>query len=144
MSFNNLLNILKSNGYKITEQRKSILKVLSDNNDKLISVETILDKSKELYDKTNMSTIYRNLEILEKLNLIYKVVSENGCTLYKLICSNEHHHHIICKDCGKTEVIEFCPISTLKKLSKDKNFNLTDHKIELYGYCNDCYMLKNK
>lgn len=138
MSLNDLLDILKCNGYKITEQRKTILQVLASNTNNLISVENILSKSKEIYNKTNMSTVYRNLEVLEKLNLVYKVITENGTTLYKLICSDKHHHHIICKKCGKTEVIDFCPINTFKKLSKDRNFNLTDHKLELYGYCMDC------
>ncbi|WP_432404076.1 Fur family transcriptional regulator [Wukongibacter sp. M2B1] len=143
MKLNYLLDKLKSNGYKITEQRKTILQVLTSNNKNLISVENLLDKSKEIYPKTNMSTVYRNLEILEKLSLVYKVVTENGITLYKLVCSNEHHHHIICKKCGRTEAIEFCPINTLEKISKDKNFDLTDHKLELYGYCIDCQSSKN-
>ncbi|MFZ7102848.1 MAG: Fur family transcriptional regulator [Peptococcaceae bacterium] len=144
MELNDLLDILKSHGYKITEQRKTILQVLAAHNQNLIPVEILLNKSKEIYPKTNMSTVYRNLEILEKLNLIYKVNTENNTTLYKLICSAEHHHHhLICKQCGKTEAIDFCPINTLKKLSRDKNFNLTDHKIELYGYCRDCEAAKN-
>lgn len=144
MKLDNLLNILKIDGYRITEQRKAILEVLVLNNNNLISVEDIHDKSKKIYPKTNMSTVYRNLEILKELNVIYAVFAENGTTLYKLICSSEHHHHhIICKNCGKTEVINFCPLDTFKKLSKDKNFNLTDHKIELYGYCIDCQKLKD-
>lgn len=143
MKLNDFLEILKSKGYKITEQRKAILQVLTTSKNNLISVENILTKSKKIYPKTNMSTVYRNLEILENLNLIYKVIPENGIALYKLICSDEHHHHIICKQCGKTEAIEFCPLNILKKLSKEKNFNLTDHKLELYGYCTDCEKLKN-
>ncbi|MBF8984244.1 transcriptional repressor [Lutibacter sp. B2] len=138
MNLNVLLNKLKANGYKTTEQRKVILQVLVSNDQNLISVETILSKSKEMNPKTNMSTVYRNLEILEKLDLLYKVIAENGMTLYKLACSDKHHHHLICKGCGKTEVIDFCPLKSLIQLSKEKNFNLTEHKLELYGYCKDC------
>jgi len=139
MKLDDLIEKLESNNYRITEQRKAILKVLAENNESFISVESLIQKSKELYQKTNISTVYRNLEVLEGLGLIYKVINENSVTLYKLICTDEHHHHhIICKQCGKTDVIDFCPINTLKQLSKDKNFNLTDHKLELYGYCMKC------
>ena len=132
MKLNDLLDTLKSNGYKITEQRKTILQVLAANNTNLISVENLLNKSKEIYHKTNMSTVYRNIEILEKLNLVYKVMTEDGINLYKLVCCDEHHHHIICKQCGKTEIIEFCPMDIFKKLSKDKNFSLTIMKITIW------------
>ena len=70
MKLNDLLDMLKSNGYRITEQRKAIAQVLASNHDNLISVENLFNKSKEFYSKTNMSTAYRNLEILENLNLV--------------------------------------------------------------------------
>jgi Fe2+ or Zn2+ uptake regulation protein len=138
-----LLESLKSNGYKITEQRKSIIQVLTSYNNKFISVETLFNESKKIYSKTNMSTVYRNLEILENLNLIHKILTKEGISLYQLISTTTHHHHIICKRCGKTEVIDFCPISSFEKLSKNKNFTLTDHKFELYGYCFNCENLKD-
>ncbi|MCT4564429.1 MAG: transcriptional repressor [Maledivibacter sp.] len=144
MELTYIIDKLKSNGYKVTAQRKAILQVLSSNQSNLISVENLFNKSKEIYPKTNMSTVYRNLEILEKLDLVYKFTGEDGIALYKLVCAKKHHHHIICKGCGKTEVIDFCPMNTFEQLSKDKNFRLTDHKLELYGYCNDCQKSKNK
>ncbi|SKC81177.1 zinc uptake regulator, Fur family [Maledivibacter halophilus] len=144
MKLENIMDKLKSNGYKITEQRKAILEVLSLNHNNLISVEYLFDESKKIYSKTNMSTVYRNLEVLENLNLLYKFITDEGTALYKLRCCDKHHHHIICKNCGRTEIIEFCPINTLIELSKDKKFDLTDHKLELYGYCIDCQNSKDK
>jgi len=139
MNLTEIITILKNHNYKITEQRRAILQILSEHNHHgLLSVERLYQETLKLYPKTNMSTVYRNLEILESLDLLYKIVNDNGATSYKLICCNEHHHHIICNHCGKTEVIDFCPIDTLKLLAKEKKFQLTAHKIELYGYCQDC------
>ncbi len=140
MNYEDILKVLRKSEYKITPQRKSIIQVLIENNTSLISIETLFMRTKELYGKTNISTIYRNLEILENLNLIYKVIDE-GTSLYKLNCShNGHHHHLICKNCGKTETIDFCPMETLQQLSKEKEFNLEDHKLELYGTCKKCQL----
>ncbi len=139
MNLTEIITILKNHNYKITEQRRAILQILSNHNHHgLLSVERLYQETLKLYPKTNMSTVYRNLEILESLDLLYKIVNDNGATSYKLICCNEHHHHIICNNCGKTEVIDFCPIDTLKLLANEKHFQLTAHKIELYGYCHEC------
>lgn len=138
MNVEELISILKKHNYKITDSRRAIMTALVQHNQGLLTVDELYSASKFLSPKTNMSTIYRNIEILEELNLLYKIVNDNGTTSYKLICCDEHHHHIICTRCGKTEVIDFCPMETLEQLSKEKNFHLTGHKIELYGYCDKC------
>jgi len=131
---------LKQHGYKITPQRNAILNVLQNSKNNLISVENILKETKTLYSKTNMSTVYRNLEMLENIALVHKLITEDGLSLYKLNCTDEHHHHIICKNCGKTDVINYCPMEHLKDETIKKSFKLTDHKLELYGYCKDCHI----
>lgn len=138
MDFDEIVSILRENGYKITPQRKAIILTLINRHSSLLSADDLYHHAKKLYEKTNRSTIYRNLEILESLNLLYNI-SDNGISLYKLTCiPYEHHHHLICKSCGKIESIDYCPMDVLQKLSKEKQFHLTDHKLELYGQCKKC------
>lgn len=138
MKYEDIVRALKKSNYKITPQRKAIIQVLIENSTSLLSIETLYERTRQLYGKTNLSTIYRNLEILENLDLICKIADE-GTSLYKLNCIHEgHHHHLICKNCGKAEIINFCPLETLQELSKEKDFNLEDHKLELYGTCKKC------
>lgn len=138
MDMNQLIEVYKANNYKITEQRKAILEVMIDRHDSLLLVDTIYTETKKLYPKTNMSTIYRNLEILESLNLLHKTVNSSGAMLYKLICCEHHHHHLVCDNCGKTEIIDYCPIEEFKTIASQKGFELTDHKLELFGLCKNC------
>lgn len=139
MNYNDIIMLLKSNGYKITSQRKSIINALVLNNSNLVTADLLLTKTKDTNDKINITTIYRNLEILEKLNLLYKLNGDDGVSIYKLNCESQtHHHHIICQKCGRTEAIDFCPLDSLKELSNEKHFVLTDHKLELYGHCDKC------
>ncbi|MDI3533828.1 MAG: Fur family transcriptional regulator, ferric uptake regulator [Thermosediminibacterales bacterium] len=128
---------IKLNGYKITPQRKAILKVLLNHKGHFLSAEKIHQNTCKTHPKLNITTIYRNLEILVNINLVHKIQGDEGC-LYSIISNKTHHHHIICKGCGKTEIIDFCPIQKFIDLIKDKNFTLTEHKIELYGYCQKC------
>ena len=135
----NLIEELKINGYKVTKQRKAILECLVLNHDNMLSVENIVNQLKEANYKIDTSTVYRNLEILKELEILCIASGDDGVSLYKLISSsNYHHHHLICKNCGKTEYIYFCPLDAFEEIAKEKNFDLTDHKIELYGYCDKC------
>ena len=129
---------LKNKGYKLTKQRNSIIEVLIENIGKFLSVEDIYLKCKDKYPKTNLSTVYRNLEILEDINLVHKTNITGASASYEIVCNDCHHHHVICKTCGKTEVIDFCPIQEFTSKVAEDGFLVTDHKIELYGYCKNC------
>jgi Fe2+ or Zn2+ uptake regulation protein len=138
MDISHVKNKLRENGYKLTNQRKAIIEVLFEHRGKFLTAEEIYTKTKEKYSQTNFSTVYRNLDILECTDIIHKTNITEGASIYELSCNDEHHHHIICKGCGKTEAIEFCPFDEIFNKVETKNFTLTEHRFELYGYCNDC------
>lgn len=130
---------LKDNGYKLTNQRKAIIEVLFENQNHLISAEDIFLECKKKGIQTNFSTVYRNLEVLENTGIVSKTNITGSSSSYELSCLGSHHHHLICKICGKVDVIDFCPMAdALKCTLDDKDFTLTDHKFELYGYCKNC------
>lgn len=129
---------LKDNGYKLTNQRKAIIEVLVEHKGKFLTAEEIYTKSKKIYPQTNFSTVYRNLEIMESTYIIHKTNISDGASIYELSNTDEHHHHVICKSCGKTEEIDFCPLKDIFSKVNSKSFRLTDHRFELYGFCNEC------
>lgn len=133
---------LKENGYKLTNQRKAMIEVLLENMGHFLSAEDIYLKSREKFSQTNFSTVYRNLEILEGCGILHKTSIKDGASIYELTCSENHHHHIICKGCGKTEVIDFCPLASVKEQLGSNDFTLIEHKFELYGYCKNCHKKK--
>lgn len=129
---------LKEKGYKLTKQRKSIIEVLIENTGKLLSVEDIYAKCKLKYPMTNLSTVYRNMEIFELINLVHKTSIDGSSASYEITCNELHHHHLICKNCGKTETIDYCPLNEITSKINDNGFVVTDHKLEIYGYCSAC------
>lgn len=133
-----IIKTLKEKGYRCTNQREAILDVLLNNENHFISAEEIYNKTKKIYPTTNFSTVYRNLEILDNLGIIHRTNADGKKAMYEIICEDSHHHHIICKGCGKTEVVDFCPYINIKEKLSNEGFILTDHKFELYGYCEKC------
>jgi Fur family zinc uptake transcriptional regulator/Fur family ferric uptake transcriptional regulator len=134
---------LKEKGYKLTEQRRSIIEVFNENPGHHTAQE-IFDLVKGKSRGINFSTIYRNLELLCTLEIINKLYIESGISHYEL-CGIAHHHHIICKGCGETREMDICPYAGLEEEQLSAmGFKATDHKFEIYGYCSKCRALKGK
>ena len=130
---------LKEKGCRMTPQREIIIGLLNDHQHELVSVDTLLKEAKKNNPAINATTIYRNLELFDDLSLIYTQNGKDGSKLYKLVCHTAHHHHIICKSCGKMLPIDYCPVAPqLVALVEEKGFTLEDHHLELYGLCKEC------
>ncbi len=132
------LEKLRDEGYKLSAKRKIVLNLLEQNSDQFLSVDKMYDLLKEDAHSINLSTIYRNLEVLNGLGLVHKVISLDGKTLYGLKRDLAHHHHIICEKCGKTSKIDYCPKENYTKLASELGYTLTEHRIELFGICSNC------
>jgi Fe2+ or Zn2+ uptake regulation protein len=130
--------ILRENDLKVTPQRKAIIAALI-NADTVMSPQELFQEVLKILPGTNFSTIYRNLDKLLSHKIICKVLSEKGVVMYELKRKDGHHHHIICKGCGKALAVDFCPLDNeiLEELN-NKGFTLTEHRFEVYGYCKEC------
>lgn len=135
----NLELTLREKGYKLTEQRRIIIRAFLGSPGHHTAQE-IFDMVRENCKDINFSTIYRNLEMLCRLDIINKLQIESGISHYELN-GLSHHHHIICKKCGETKEIDVCPYASLEdEQLKSLGFKATDHKFEIYGYCSKCSM----
>ena len=131
-------DILKNNGLKNTNHRCAILKIL-DNCTQPLSARQLFLKLKANEINVDISTVYRNLDLLTEKNIVLKLnlLDENE-VLYELN-NMEHKHYLICQACNKIKSINFCPLGNYKKELESKNdFTIIDHEINIYGYCSKC------
>ncbi len=136
---NKFINKLRSNNYKLTEQRKDILKVLINNKKRHFTAENLHEQVLEINPDLGLATIYRNLELFCDLNFIHELDFASDRKFYELLESRQHHHHMICIDCDK--IIEFNDEDLEdfeKKLEREYNFVPVNHFIKFYGYCQEC------
>jgi len=128
-------------GYKLTRQRQQVLEVLSELDEGFISCG---EAHKLLNNKsygTGLSTVYRTFSILEEAGVLYKVNTDNGCTMYRFdkFAGSRNNMQLICTKCGHViegdeELIRIIS----DKILAEKNFMVRDKKIKLYGYCQNC------
>jgi len=85
------------------------------------------------------STVYRILDRLLEIGEISPVTMIGDTAKYYETISTEHRHSVICLSCQERVYIHICPVEILEKqLLEQYSFMVTDHKIELYGYCKKC------
>jgi len=133
--------ILKEEGYKLTTQRQAILDVICENHEKHLNPEEIYDIVKLKYPDIGIATVYRTLQLLEKLNIIYRVNFDDGYNRYELnyASENHHHHHLICLNCGKVIEVKLDLLEALEnEIEKEYAFKILDHNLKFFGYCSDC------
>jgi len=133
---NDFTHLLKDKGLKVTHARLLIIDVFSDDC-KPINAEHIFIKLKP--KNINRVTIYRTLASFDKTEIIKKVDLRMDSTYYEL--AGNHHHHIVCTNCGKTEGFESCSIDQVSKmvLRKSPLFStISQHSLELFGICKPC------
>lgn len=130
---------LKNQGYKITAQRRIIIKAFVDAKNHLLSAEKVYAWIKEHEKSIDLSTIYRNIELMMNIGVLKKISLDNHVDQYKLSVTNEHHHHIVCVSCGKSEIFKECPVYHIEKTVLNKiGFTPIEHKLEILGYCKKC------
>ena len=128
---------MNKKGCKNTRGRKAVVEALERAKTPL-SAEEIYFNIKESGTSINLSTVYRNLELMEKSGFIDKTVMNDNKSRFELI-GDEHRHHLICTDCSRMVPIDTCPLVEYEKdIKRETEFDITGHQLILYGICPDC------
>jgi len=127
--------------------RQVILEVLS-NTEEHLSAEEIYLLIHKVYPNIGLTTVYRTLDLLVDMGLVFKFDFGDKRARYELSqgpASKKHHHHLICTKCGR--IIDYTDFideerellqRTEAGLSEKYNFKVTSHLIQFYGLCDEC------
>jgi Fur family transcriptional regulator, ferric uptake regulator len=127
--------LLKDSGSSITSPRLEVFGVLENAHSPLMPSEIFARLQKEF----NLSSVYRNLDLLEKIGAI-KSVSLGFKKKYEIgEIFRAHHHHAVCEKCKKSFAIEEERIERLiEDISKEIRFVPSSHNFEINGICKKC------
>lgn len=128
-------------GMKWTRQRKDVYEVLTKATEPLSAVQ-IYQHLEELAGQPGyaVSTIYRILAAFEEHDLIIKSSWMGDDTLLYELNRGEHTHYAVCLGCHKRVPLQQCPFAYMHPHlpQTQGDFEITGHKLELYGYCKAC------
>ncbi len=98
-------------------------------------IHSILKKGRA---KVSLSTVYRTLDLLQAKGEASSRVDERGEATY-VVCAPTHHHHAICRTCGKVEELACEALERIAgELRSHHGFELDDHEMEFFGRCAVC------
>ena len=85
-----------------------------------------------------LATVYRALADLAASTEADSLQSKDGELLYRA-CGTSHHHHLICRSCGKTVEIEADKVEKwADEMAKTHGFTSPSHTIDIFGLCSAC------
>lgn len=120
-----------------TRQRAAV-KDLLDAQDGFRSAQQIHDLLRGSGEQVGLTTVYRCLQALATSGEVDLLVNDDGETVYRK-CGAEHHHHLVCRTCGRTVEIAGPAVETWAgQVAKQHGFTDVSHTLELFGTCGSC------
>lgn len=119
-------------GMRMTDQRRTIARVLSDAEDHP-DVEEVYRRASAVDARISISTVYRTVKLFEDAGILERHDFRDGRSRYEP-AGDEHHDHLI--DLRSGEVIEFRneEIEKLQRfVARELGYRLVDHRLELYA-----------
>lgn len=134
---------LSEKGYKMTPQRKEILRIFVEHQDiHHMSAEDVYSILREKDSEIGLATVYRALDLLSELGILVQIDFGDGCARYELNTADpkvHHHHHLICVKCKKVIEFEEDLLDDLEEnIARKSGFKILNHEVKFFGYCKNC------
>lgn len=128
--------LLQRAGIKATVQRTAVLDALRARH----APQSVADIAKTL-PRVDQVTIYRSLELFVRAGIATEVSLQNERAYFEYRDASHHHHHLVCRSCGRIEDVEMCGLDAMSKaiVRQSRQFrSISSHSLEFFGLCVQC------
>ena len=120
-----------------TRQRSAVDTILADRDD-FRTAQEIHDDLRRLGERVGLTTVYRTLQAMTEAGELDALRTAEGETAYRR-CSTGHHHHLVCRSCGRTVEVSGPAVETwANAVAEQHNFRDVSHDLEIFGTCSSC------
>jgi Fur family ferric uptake transcriptional regulator len=126
-------------GYQQGGARRAVVDLLGRQNC-CMSAQEIFDALRRARRPVGIASVYRALETLADLRLVKRVDAGDGIARYEpLLPDGDHHHHLVCRDCGKVEAFSDARLErAIDKIAGGLGYSVDEHEVVLTGACAEC------
>lgn len=122
---------------RTTRQRAAVAAVL-DELDEFRSAQDLHAMLRQRGEGIGLSTVYRTLQALSDAGEIDVLRTRDGESVYRR-CSSGHHHHLVCRSCGRTVEVEGPAVERWAvRVAIEHGFTDITHTLEVFGTCSSC------
>ena len=132
---------LRRANQRLTPNREALLEVLARTGNGPVTIPEIRAVRPDLA----VSSVYRNLVVLEQADVVHRVVARGDFAYYELVEElTEHHHHVVCSNCGSVEDVPASPTieqsvrDAARQIARRTGFKTERHRLDLFGLCQRC------
>ena len=127
---------LRDAGLRATRQRETVLAALRGRAD-AITAQDLHAELRAGGEPVGLTTVYRTLSSLADAGLL-DAFPRDGEQAFRL-CSDDHHHHLICERCDRVEEITADEVERwVEGVASRRGFQVTGHRADIFGVCADC------
>jgi Fur family ferric uptake transcriptional regulator len=120
-----------------TRQRVAVDEILAERPE-FRSAQEIHDELRHRGDRVGLTTVYRTLQAMTDAGELDAIRTVDGETAYRR-CSTGHHHHLVCRACGRTVEVSGPAVEKWANAVAEQNgFREVSHDLEIFGTCDRC------
>lgn len=125
----------------MTARRDAVRRMLS-RSDGFRSAQDIYADLRTDGSKIGLTTVYRALQALSEAGEVDVLRTDDGEQVFRACRSDEHHHHLVCRHCGRTVEVEGPAVERWAEAVGDEHgFVEITHTVEVFGTCAGCARL---
>ncbi|MGK9272265.1 transcriptional repressor [Williamsia muralis] len=125
-------------GVRSTRQRSAIAELLSGS-EEFRSAQDLHDQLKASGQSIGLTTVYRNLQALADAGQVDVLRTDSGESVYRHCSSGDHHHHLVCRECGTTVEVQADVVEQwATEVAAQHGFVDISHTVEVFGRCGSC------
>jgi Fur family transcriptional regulator, ferric uptake regulator len=121
-----------------TRQRAAVADILSDQHD-FRTAQQIHDDLRHHGERIGLTTVYRTLQLMTDAGELDAIRTNEGETAYRRCSTGHHHHHLVCRVCGRTVEVSGPAVERwANAVAEEYGFREISHDLEIFGTCNSC------
>ncbi|MFL6240352.1 MAG: Fur family transcriptional regulator [Actinomycetes bacterium] len=125
-------------GRRPTRQAEAVLRAVGDTTS-FRSAQDIHAALRAAGDDVGLTTVYRHLQGLTDGGLVDALQAERGETVYRRCATTDHHHHVVCRRCGRTAEVEGPEVERwADRVASAAGYTDVSHTVEVFGVCAAC------
>ena len=133
-----IIQSLERAGYQATPNRRLVAQLVASTDGHFTAAD-LLERGRRERLAIGRATVFRALDLLTTLHVVERLDLPNGSHAYVLCDPDEHHHHLVCSICGRSEdVADGELLALIDRIGRRSGYQIEAHRLELFGTCPRC------
>ncbi|MGA8724020.1 MAG: transcriptional repressor [Acidimicrobiales bacterium] len=121
-----------------TRQKRALAGAL-ESSDTFRSAQELYTELRASGENVGLTTVYNQLRALAESGEVDVLRSDEGESLYRRCATGDHHHHLVCRRCGRTVEVEGPEVERwAERVATENGFVGVSHTLEVFGTCAEC------